>query len=98
MEMLNPIPAVLSLDVVRKCVCFSDKNQPESSMQPIDTQVRKRIFGSGVEHEAEAELKIEEKKLIVSPSNRRHATSAEAKAVADKVFTKQRRLMEKLSK
>ena len=48
--------------------------------------------------EAEVELKIEGKKLIVSPSNRRDATPAEAKAVADKVFTKHRRLMEKLSK
>ena len=48
--------------------------------------------------EAEVELKIEGKKLIVSPSTRRHATSAEAKTVADKVFTKHRRLMEKLSK
>ena len=48
--------------------------------------------------EAEVELRIEGKKLIVSPSNRRHATPADAKAVADKVFRKHRRLMEKLSK
>jgi len=48
--------------------------------------------------EAEVELKIDGKKLIVSPSNRRTAMPAEVKAVSDKVFTKHRRLMEKLSK
>ena len=48
--------------------------------------------------DAEVELKIEGKKLIVSPCRRRYATDEEGKAVADKVFTKHRRLMEKLSK
>jgi antitoxin component of MazEF toxin-antitoxin module len=48
--------------------------------------------------EAEVEMKIEGKKLVVSPVNRRYATPAEASAVADKVFTKHRKLMEKLSK
>ena len=48
--------------------------------------------------DAEVELKIEGKKLVVSPCSRRYATTAEANAVADKVFTKHRRLMEKLSK
>ena len=48
--------------------------------------------------DAEVELRIEGKKLIVSPYRRRYATDEEAKAVADKVFTKHRRLMEKLSK
>ena len=48
--------------------------------------------------DGEIELKIEGKKLIVSPCRRRYATEGEAKAVADKVFTKHRRLMEKLSK
>ena len=49
--------------------------------------------------DAEVELKIEGKKLTVSPARRRrYATDEEAGAVADKVFTKHRRLMEKLSK
>ena len=48
--------------------------------------------------EAEVELKIEGKKLVVSPSTRKYATPEQAKAVADKVFKKHRRLMEKLSK
>lgn len=48
--------------------------------------------------EAEVELKIEGKRLIVSPASRRYATPAEARTVADKVFTKHRKLMEKLSK
>ena len=48
--------------------------------------------------DSEVELKIEGKKLIVSPRRRRYATDEEGKAVADKVFTKHRRLMEKLSK
>jgi antitoxin component of MazEF toxin-antitoxin module len=48
--------------------------------------------------EAEVELKIEGKRLIVSPAGRRYATQAEARTVADKVFTKHRKLMEKLSK
>jgi antitoxin component of MazEF toxin-antitoxin module len=48
--------------------------------------------------DAEIELKIEGKKLIVSPCRRRYATEEEAKAVADRVFTKHRQLMAKLSK
>ncbi len=48
--------------------------------------------------EGELELKIEGKKLVVSPVRRRYATPDEAKSVADKVFKKHRRLMEKLSK
>ena len=48
--------------------------------------------------DAEVELKIEGKKLVISPVNRRHATTEEAKVVADKVFTKHRRLMETLSR
>ena len=48
--------------------------------------------------DAEIELKIEGKKLIVSSHPRRYATGEEGKAVADKVFTKHRRLMGKLSK
>ena len=48
--------------------------------------------------DAEVELKIEGKKLVVSPVTRRYATADETKAVADKVFKKHRRLMEKLSK
>ena len=46
----------------------------------------------------EVELKIEGKKLVISQINRRYATDAETKAIADKVFKKHRRLMEKLSK
>jgi antitoxin component of MazEF toxin-antitoxin module len=52
----------------------------------------------GWDVDAEVEMKIEGKKLVVSPVNRRYATNAEVKTVADKVFTKHRRLMEKLSK
>jgi antitoxin component of MazEF toxin-antitoxin module len=48
--------------------------------------------------DAEVELKIDGKKLIVSPASRRYATPSEAKSVADKVFKKHRRLMDKLSK
>ena len=48
--------------------------------------------------DSEVELKIEGRKLIVTPCRRRYATDEEAKAVADKVFTRHRRLMEKLSK
>jgi antitoxin component of MazEF toxin-antitoxin module len=48
--------------------------------------------------DAEVELKIEGKKLVISQINRRYATDAETKAIADKVFKKHRRLMEKLSK
>lgn len=48
--------------------------------------------------DAEVELKIEGKKLVISPVNRRYATTEEANSVADKVFSKHRRLMEKLSK
>ena len=47
--------------------------------------------------DAEVELKIEGRKLTVTP-RRRYATAEETGAVADKVFTKHRRLMEKLSK
>lgn len=47
---------------------------------------------------SEIELKIEGKKLIVSPCRHRYATEEEAKAVADKVFTKHKRLMKKLSR
>ena len=47
--------------------------------------------------DAEVELKIEGRKLTVTP-RRRYATAEETSAVADKVFTKHRRLMEKLSK
>jgi antitoxin component of MazEF toxin-antitoxin module len=50
------------------------------------------------DNDAEVELKIEGKKLIVSLCRRRYATDEEGKAVADKVFTRHRRLMEKLSK
>ena len=48
--------------------------------------------------DGEFELKIEGKKLIVSPCRQRYATDGEVKAIADKVFTKHRRLMERLSK
>ena len=48
--------------------------------------------------DSEVELKIEGRKLIVTRCRRRHATADEAKAVADKVFAKHGRLMEKLSK
>ena len=48
--------------------------------------------------DAEVELKIEGKKLVIAPVRRRYATSEEAEAVANKVFGKHRRLMEKLSK
>jgi hypothetical protein len=51
----------------------------------------------GNRHDAEVELKIEGKKLIVAPHRRRFATGEEGQAVADKVFTKHRRLMTKLS-
>jgi len=47
---------------------------------------------------SEIELKIEGKKLIVSPCRRRYATNEEAKAVAGKVFTKHKNLMAKLSR
>ena len=52
----------------------------------------------GWEPNSDLELKIEGKKLIVSPSRRRYATPEETNTVADKVFTRHRRLMEKLSK
>ena len=48
--------------------------------------------------EGDIELKVEGKKLVMTPARRRYATSEEAQAVANKVFTKHRRLMEKLSK
>jgi antitoxin component of MazEF toxin-antitoxin module len=48
--------------------------------------------------DAEVELKIDGKKLIVTPCTKRVATEAESKAVADKVFKRHRRLMERLSK
>ena len=48
--------------------------------------------------DSEVELKIEGRKLIVTRCRRRQATEDEAKAVADKVFAKHARLMEKLSK
>ena len=48
--------------------------------------------------EGDVELKVEGKKLVMTPARRRYATNDEAQAVANKVFTKHRRLMEKLSK
>ena len=48
--------------------------------------------------DSEVELKIEGRKLIVTRCRRRQATEDETKAVADKVFAKHARLMEKLSK
>ena len=48
--------------------------------------------------DAEVELKIEGRKLTVTPCRRRYATDEETKSVADKVFSRHRRLMEKLSK
>src|SRR2546428_10736721 len=48
--------------------------------------------------DAEVELRIEGKKLIVSACRRRYATDEEGKAVADKGFAKHLRLMEKLPK
>jgi antitoxin component of MazEF toxin-antitoxin module len=47
--------------------------------------------------DGEVELKIEGRKLVVSPVTRRYATKEEAKSVADKIFTKHRRLMQKRS-
>ena len=52
----------------------------------------------GWEPGAQVELKIDGKNLLVLPVGRRYATAEEGKAAIDKIFTKHRRLMEKLAK
>ena len=50
------------------------------------------------ESDAEVELKIDGKKLILAPARNRHATDKEFRSVANKVLSKHHRMNEKLAK
>ena len=52
----------------------------------------------GWDNGGQVELRIDGENLLVLPVGRRYATAEEAKAAGDRVFTKRRRLMEKLAK
>ena len=52
----------------------------------------------GWDRGGQVELKVDGQNLLVLPCTHRYATVEEGKAAGDRVFTKRRRLMEKLSK